>query len=78
MKDRSLCETCSMMREVVTPRGSRFLLCTMSATDQRYSKYPPQPIVRCEGFRAKVHTGSGSGAGQDERGSCGDGLPAGS
>jgi hypothetical protein len=48
---RSLCETCSMMRGVVTPRGSRFLLCTMSATDKRYAKYPPQPIIRCEGYR---------------------------
>jgi hypothetical protein len=53
IKDGSLCKTCSMMREVVTPRGSRFLLCTKWATDQRYSKYPPQPIARCEGYRAE-------------------------
>jgi len=50
----SLCETCSRMREVVTPKGSRFLLCQMSRTDPRYAKYPPQPVVRCEGYRAAV------------------------
>ena len=29
----SLCETCAFMREVVTPRGSRFRLCRVSQTD---------------------------------------------
>ncbi len=48
---RSLCETCSKMREVVTPKGSRFLLCTQSKTDFRYAKYPPQPIMKCEAYR---------------------------
>ena len=27
----SLCEACALMREVVTPKGSRFLLCQLSA-----------------------------------------------
>lgn len=48
---RSLCETCASMREVVTPRGSRFLLCQLSAADPAYPKYPPQPVVRCAGYR---------------------------
>jgi hypothetical protein len=52
MNPSSLCETCSRMREVVTPKGSRFLLCQMSWIDARYAKYPPQPVVRCEGHRA--------------------------
>ncbi len=47
---RSVCETCLKMREVVTPKGSRFLLCTQSKTDPRFAKYPPQPVVRCEGY----------------------------
>jgi hypothetical protein len=45
----SLCETCARMRAVVTPRGSRFLLCQLSAADPAYPKYPPQPVVRCAG-----------------------------
>jgi hypothetical protein len=47
---QSLCETCAWMREVITPKASRFLLCQLSKTNLAYPKYPPQPIVRCEGF----------------------------
>jgi hypothetical protein len=49
----SLCETCGRMREVVTPKGSRFLLCRLSQTDAAYPKYPPQPVARYEGYRKK-------------------------
>src|SRR5213078_105148 len=37
---QSLCETCKSMREVTTPKGSRFLLCQLSLTDPDYPKYP--------------------------------------
>jgi hypothetical protein len=50
---RSLCETCASMREVLTPKGSRFLLCQLSRTDPAFPKYPPQPIVRCNGYRLR-------------------------
>jgi hypothetical protein len=50
---RSLCETCTSMREVVTPKGSRFLLCQLSESNPDYPKYPPQPVVRCEGCRPR-------------------------
>src|SRR5207248_7230391 len=33
---QSLCEKCSLMREVVTPTGSRFLLCQLSRTDPAF------------------------------------------
>lgn len=45
----SLCETCRHKKDIVSGRGSRFLLCTLSQTDKRYPKYPPQPVVRCVG-----------------------------
>jgi hypothetical protein len=48
---QSLCESCTSMREVLTPRGSRFLLCQLSQTDPAFVKYPPQPVVRCAGYR---------------------------
>jgi hypothetical protein len=35
---------------VETRRGSRFLLCELSKTDARYPRYPPLPVVRCDGF----------------------------
>jgi hypothetical protein len=50
---RSLCETCASMREVITPKGSRFLLCQLSRTDPAFPKYPPQPVVRCDGYRPR-------------------------
>ena len=52
----SLCQTCAWMREVVTPKGSRFLLCQLSQTDPGYPKYPPQPVVRCDGYQKKEQT----------------------
>jgi len=54
---RSLCETCALMREVITPKGSRFLLCRLSKSDPAYLKYPPQPVVRCDGYREKEKIG---------------------
>ena len=52
----SLCETCALMREVVTPKGSRFLLCQLSQTNSDYPKYPPQPVVQCDGYQKKDKT----------------------
>ena len=48
----NLCETCENVRAVSTAR-SRFLLCHLSATNAAYPKYPPQPVVRCDGYRAR-------------------------
>ena len=50
---QSLCETCTLMREIITRKGSRFLLCQLSHTDPKYPKYPPQPVVRCGGYQEK-------------------------
>jgi hypothetical protein len=47
----SLCEKCQRVRQVVTPKGSRFLLCQLSLTDPLFPKYPPQPVVRCAGYQ---------------------------
>ncbi len=46
----SLCLNCSHVREVISGTGSKFLLCELSQTDKRFSKYPPQPVVRCDGY----------------------------
>ena len=52
----SLCETCALVREIVTPKVSRFLLCQLSQIDPEYPKYPPQPVLRCEGYQKKEQT----------------------
>lgn len=49
----SLCESCRNMREVRTAR-SRFLLCELSVANEAYRKYPPQPVVKCQGYEAKT------------------------
>ena len=51
----SLCESCRNVREVRTAQ-SRFLLCELSGTNADYPKYPPQPVVQCEGFQPKGKT----------------------
>jgi hypothetical protein len=51
---QSLCETCAHVREVRTPRGSRFLLCRLSQSDPAYSRYPAQPVVYCRGYQTKA------------------------
>lgn len=48
----SLCGNCRWMREIVSGKGSRFLLCQLSLSDGSFRKYPPQPIVRCRGYCA--------------------------
>lgn len=48
----SLCEACQNMRVVRTAR-TRFLLCELSVMIADYPKYPPQPVVRCDGCQPK-------------------------
>jgi hypothetical protein len=55
----SLCETCAHLREVMSGRGSRFLLCLLSRTDGRYPKYPPQPVLRCSGYEPRREADAG-------------------
>ena len=54
----SLCETCGNVWEIHTAR-STFLLCELSFTDAAYPKYPPQPVVRCDGYRPKNNADEG-------------------
>ena len=48
----TLCASCEHMREVISGTGSKFFLCRLSQTEQRYPKYPPQPVVRCGGYQS--------------------------
>jgi len=45
-----LCARCANVKIVETPRGSRFYLCRLSATDPRFPKYPRLPVLTCTGF----------------------------
>jgi hypothetical protein len=51
-----LCPRCRNVEVITNDRGSWFLRCRLSATDARYPKYPPQPVVACIGFAAAGHS----------------------
>lgn len=44
-----LCSTCRHARVVESDRGSTFLLCRRSRTDDRYPRYPRLPVRACAG-----------------------------
>ncbi len=46
----SLCHNCRYKRDVISGKGSRFLMCQVALQDSRFPKYPPQPVVRCVGY----------------------------
>ncbi len=55
----SLCELCCHLKEVLSGKGSRFLMCQKSVTDNRFAKYPPQPVIQCAAFeQKKIETGT--------------------
>ncbi len=44
-----LCPGCVHVRIVESANGSRFLMCGLAKEDERFPKYPPQPVLRCPG-----------------------------
>lgn len=49
--DPGLCGRC-VHREILASKRSVFLRCGLAATDARFPRYPPLPVVRCAGFEA--------------------------
>jgi hypothetical protein len=45
-----LCAACAHSRVVASARGSGFVLCGLSRTDERFAKYPRLPVLVCRGF----------------------------
>jgi hypothetical protein len=45
-----LCAACAHARVIESARGSRFYLCQLSFVDPRYPRYPPLPVVQCNGY----------------------------
>jgi len=44
-----LCSTCMHARRIESSRGSLFFLCQLSASDERFAKYPRLPVLSCSG-----------------------------
>jgi hypothetical protein len=51
-----LCASCEHSRVIETVRGSRFYLCRLSETDPRFPRYPPLPVLRCDGYEPNAAT----------------------
>jgi len=51
---QGLCSTCTHALVITSARGSRFTLCELSKTDPRFPRYPPLPVLACDGYRVKV------------------------
>lgn len=45
-----LCLHCRYTRVIENRRGSTFRLCERSKEDPRFRRYPPLPVLHCEGF----------------------------
>jgi hypothetical protein len=45
-----LCATCVHAKRIASSKGSEFLLCGLSETDDRFPKYPPLPVLSCVGY----------------------------
>jgi hypothetical protein len=50
-----LCADCAHARRITSDRGSTFLQCQLSFTDERFAKYPQLPVVSCSGYARKTH-----------------------
>jgi hypothetical protein len=50
-----LCADCLHARLIESAKGSQFLLCQLSQSDQAFPKYPRLPILACSGYSRK-HT----------------------
>ena len=50
----SLCRDCRHKREITSGAGSQFWLCQLAAQEQRFRKYPPQPVARCAGHLTAI------------------------
>ncbi len=49
-----LCADCVHARQIESDRNSVFILCNLSLTDSRFSKYPRLPVLTCEGYKKKL------------------------
>ncbi len=53
-KDRAgLCADCQHAKKIESARGSKFVLCELSATNPAFPKYPRLPVLKCAGYAPK-------------------------
>ncbi len=45
-----LCALCHYARVIQSAKGSKFVMCNLAKTDQRFNKYPALPVMACFGY----------------------------
>ena len=45
-----LCARCTHAQRIETGKNSRFILCLVSKTDERFPKYPRLPMTDCTAY----------------------------
>ena len=58
----SLCRRCAFVREIVSGKGSVFLMCGKALTDDRLPKDPPQPVRACVAYEPVLDAGDSESA----------------
>jgi len=46
-----LCATCRYLHIIKSAKGSFFVMCDLSKTDGEFQKYPPLPVIACDGYQ---------------------------
>jgi hypothetical protein len=57
-----LCASCRFAEVITSSRGSTFYLCTLSAVDPTFRRYPVLPVLRCDGYEPAPPAGPASPA----------------
>ena len=45
-----LCDSCRHRRQILSDRGSAFIMCQLGLKDPHFPKYPRLPVLQCAGF----------------------------
>jgi hypothetical protein len=57
VRNAGLCADCAHARQITSDRASIFLQCQLSFTDPRFPKYPPLPVLTCNGYQQEAESG---------------------
>jgi hypothetical protein len=50
-RQAGLCADCVNAQKIRSDRGTKFILCRLSAKDPNFPKYPRLPVLKCAGFK---------------------------
>ena len=54
-----LCKRCLHSRVITSAKGRGYYLCELSKRDPTYPRYPPLPVLSCQGYEVRADEGHG-------------------